>query len=84
MFFYLKGKKGKADTLVSFSAMNAYKRNGSTVPLIHISGTRWMWIQFNSIQFISLSNDPFQGCKPHGYINSQKVHLYVQSSTNNC
>lgn len=42
MFFYLKGKKGKADTLVSFSAMNAYKRNGSTVPLIHISGTRWM------------------------------------------
>jgi len=44
-------------------------------------------VMFNSIQFIqfiSLSNDPLQGWKPHGYRNSQKVHLYIQTSTNNC
>ena len=34
---------------------------------------------FSSVQFISLSIDPLQGCKPHGYGNSQKVHLYIQS-----
>ena len=42
IFFYLKGKKGKTDKFVSFNTMNAYRRNGSIVPLIHIFGTRWM------------------------------------------
>jgi hypothetical protein len=41
-FFYLKGKKDKAVKFVSFNAMNAYRRSGSMVPLIHIFGTRWM------------------------------------------
>jgi len=30
-------------------------------------------IQFNSIQFISLSFDPTQGQKPHGYKNSHNI-----------
>jgi hypothetical protein len=42
IFFYLRVKKGEADKFVTLHTMNAYRRSGSIVPIIHIFGTRWM------------------------------------------
>jgi hypothetical protein len=46
------------------------------------AGCYWFLEAFNSIQFISLSKKSITRCKPHGYRNSQRVHLYIQSYTN--
>ena len=43
-----------------------------------------MLVWFNSILIILLSKKSITRCKPHGYRNSQRVHLYIQSYTNNC
>jgi hypothetical protein len=60
-----------------------WKPESTNLVVLQNLGT-WGIVLYCIFVFISLSIDPIQGYKTHGYRNSQKLHLYIQSTTSNC